>query len=66
MDEKETIQKTINFIASEIRENKIQLKKLKVKTLVKKLKEFLFSSFKTPQKPCFLELEHNILSPAID
>ena len=28
MDEKETIQKTINFIASEIRENKIQLKKL--------------------------------------
>ena len=26
--EKETIQKTINFIASEIRENKIQLKKL--------------------------------------
>ena len=26
MDEKETIQKTINFIASEIRENKIQLK----------------------------------------
>ena len=28
MDEKKTIQKTIDFIASEIRENRIQLKKL--------------------------------------
>jgi len=28
MDEKERIQKIIDFIASEIRENKIQLKKL--------------------------------------
>ena len=28
MDEKETIQKTIDFIASEIREKRIQLKKL--------------------------------------
>ena len=31
MDEKETIQKTIDFIASEIRENRIQLKKLNVR-----------------------------------
>jgi len=28
MDDKETIQKTIDFIASEIREKRIQLKKL--------------------------------------
>jgi len=28
MDEKETVQKTIDFIASEIREKRIQLKKL--------------------------------------
>ncbi len=28
MDEKKTIQKTIDFIASEIREKRIQLKKL--------------------------------------
>ena len=41
MDEKETIQKTIDFIASEIRENKIQLKKLnlELQTAIKKQQE---------------------------
>ena len=41
MDEKETIQKRINFIASEIRENKIQLKKLnlELQTAIKKQQE---------------------------
>jgi len=41
MDEKETIQKTINFIASEIRENKIQLKKLnlELQAAIKKQQE---------------------------
>ena len=41
MDEKETIQKAINFIASEIRENKIQLKKLnlELQTAIKKQQE---------------------------
>ena len=32
MDEKETVQKTIDFIASEIRENRIQLKKLNLES----------------------------------
>ena len=41
IDKKETIQKTINFIASEIRENKIQLKKLnlELQTAIKKQQE---------------------------
>ena len=41
MDEKETIQKTIKFIASEIRENKIQLKKLnlELQAAIKKQQE---------------------------
>ncbi len=41
MNEKERIQKTIDFIASEIRENKIQLKKLNLdlQAAVKKQKE---------------------------
>ena len=41
MDEKETIQKTINFIASQKRENKIQLKKLnlELQTAIKKQQE---------------------------
>ena len=41
MDEKENIQKTINFIASEISENKIQLKKLnlELQAAIKKQQE---------------------------
>ena len=41
MDEKETIQKTIDFIASEIRENRIQLKKLnlELQAAIKKQQE---------------------------
>ena len=41
MYEKETIQKTINLIASEIRENKIQLKKLnlELQAAIKKQQE---------------------------
>ena len=41
MDEKETVQKTIDFIASEIRENRIQLKKLnlELQTAIKKQQE---------------------------
>ena len=43
MDEKETNQKTINFIAAEIRENKIQLKKLKLElqAAIKKQQELM-------------------------
>ena len=41
MDEKKTIQMTIDFIASEIRENRIQLKKLnlELQTAIKKQQE---------------------------
>ena len=41
MDEKKTIQKTIDFNASEIRENRIQLKKLnlELQAAIKKQQE---------------------------